>query len=293
MPLWMFSLALCFLSLASTVFFLSKVAEENALLRDLIDRALAYRILPERLDTVLALSETIFATTNRVLPRDSLGWYDRWESTTFFNVTSAVSLKHGEFGIIDHSQVGPCGTMSRVLLNALWKLEIPARKLQLMSGTKHTVVEYLDRGRWAVVSPSDSSYVWRKDNGAPATAGEIASDTTLFHRIYSVHPNFAYTFASLSHIRWEKVPLAIHQAMVLLLGAATCETMETPHLYDEPRTLFFLASLVLTALSGLTTLTLWRMRRSGARAGSQSRGPRLSDDDVLAEIQQSDGGYQD
>ena len=254
------SLVAAVASTAFTLFFLVKALEHDALVRSLIDRTLSNRVLPSRMDTVLALSNAIYTSTNRGLERDSLDWYDRWESTSFFNVTSAVSLKYSGFGVRGHVQFGPCGTMSRVLLNALWTVGIPARKLHLLSGTGHTMVEFSHERRWIVISPSDSSFIWRLSDGRPATVQEIANNPLVFRDIYLKRPGFQYTFDSTANIRWAKLPRLLHKTVQRVMGQEAFASMETPRWYETPRTLFLFLSVIFSFPSVLMASVLWYRR---------------------------------
>ena len=175
--------------------------------------------------------------------KQDLDWYSRIESTSFFNLTSAVSLKYEGYGIIGHSVFGPCGTMSRTLLNALWKLNIPARKLilvdnELGKGGGHTMIEFQYNGSWRVLSPSDNSFVWRTENGEIATASQIKNNPIIFSQIYKEKPNYPYLFDNYKNIRWKKFPNLITSIIKIVVGEKKFNSMETPRLYDLPRTLF-------------------------------------------------------
>jgi hypothetical protein len=212
----------------------------------------------------MALSQHVFGRTNRGVPFSKLGWYERWESTSFFNVTTTTSLKLGVYGVEGHSQFGPCGTMSRVLLNALWRLKIPARKLQLLGDpargyVNHTMVEYWSKGRWEVISPSDSSFVWRNARGQVATLAEIEADPAIRDQIRVWRNHWPATFANARHIRWEKLPAPVRGAIRLAMGPKRYESAETPRLYDQPRRLMFTLSSTAAALClllGLATRVL-------------------------------------
>ena len=126
------SVILAFIAFIFIVFFSTKIIQRNRYLENLIQVSVIDRGLTDNDDIAISISREIFRSTNRVVTRDKLDAYSRWEAFSFFNVTSGVSLKYGIYGIEGHSQLGPCGTMSRVLLNALWELQIPARKLHLL-----------------------------------------------------------------------------------------------------------------------------------------------------------------
>ena len=232
----------------SSVFFLFKVREREHFLAELIAASGAARADLTVEETVLTLSDHIYNRTRNNLELKQLDLYSRLESTSPFNVTSAVALRYGGFGIEGHSTYGPCGTMSRTLLNALWTLDIPARELQLFpndegKGGGHTMVEFFASGRWLVISPSDNSFVWRKPGGEIATAAEIRDDKTIFAGVFDQDPDYPYRFDNYGNIRWEKLPPVVTTVIKKVIGEERYENASTPRLYDKPRTLFFIASL--------------------------------------------------
>jgi hypothetical protein len=161
--------------------------------------------------------------------------------------------------------------MSRVLLNALWQLGIPARKLQLLAApgsgqVQHTMVEYRLGDRWQVISPSDSSFEWRNHAGQVATVDEIRSDPAIFEQVHARHPWWPASFDHTAHIRWEKLPRPVRAMIRIVLGPRRYEQAETPHWYDTPRRFLLDVSLVALVLSGVATLLLfpWKWRRHGS-----------------------------
>ncbi len=264
--------SLCALFALASVLFYAKTRERGRLLDTFIDEALAG---VDRADTdavVHALALAVYTRTNRGVPPAELPLYERLEATSFFNVTTGVSLKTGAYGVIGGRQFGPCGTMSRVLLNALWELGIPARKLQLLPAPGsdhivHTMVEYRVGDRWQVISPSDSAFTWRNARGQVATVEEIRSDPAIFHQVDHGGPGFpAADFSNTANIRWEKLPPALRRVARAVLGERRYATMETPRLYEQPRRVFLIGSLMLTGLSALAALLLSRpARRAHAR----------------------------
>jgi hypothetical protein len=227
-------------------------------------------------EIALRLSGAIFDRTRNPITEDKLDWFSRLMSKSFFNMGPVASLRYGGFGLENHSTVGPCGTMARTLLNALWELDIPARKLQILDndqgkGGGHTMVEFEANGRWLVISPADSSFVWRKADGSIATAEEIQRDPQLFAQIYERYPEYPYLFDKYSNIRWEKLPPRLRSLARTVLGEERYRTVTTPRLYDRPRTLIFLASLCMTLLFGLLVYATRPRRRPRHAAGSCSR----------------------
>ena len=117
--LYFLSLFLLVFSLVSSLFFFFKVRERNQLIDELIDIAVKSKNLNDREEIVISLSKEIFKRTFKGINKDDLDLYSRIESTSFFNISSAVSLKYEGYGIIGHSLFCPCGTMSRTLLKGL------------------------------------------------------------------------------------------------------------------------------------------------------------------------------
>lgn len=236
------------LSLVFSIFFLFKVRERNKFINELIDISVKSKDLDDVEQIVISVSREIYKKTNKGLIRDELDLYSRVESLSFFNVTSAVSLRYGGFGIIGHTVYGPCGTMSRTLLNALWKLKIPARKLQLLNneigkGGGHTIIEFYHDDDWRVISPSDSTFVWRTENGEIASAKQIHDDPTIFSQIYRIKPNYRYLFDNYSNVRWEKLPQWVTCTIRFVIGERRFNSAETPKLYDLPRSLLLYCSI--------------------------------------------------
>ncbi len=256
-------------SAAASVFFLGKVHEENQVV-DGFARASTRGIPPSDTEAVaLALARQVYLRTNRTIPASELPLYERVESTSFFNVTSAVSLRHNAYGVTGQAHEGPCGTMTRVTLVGLERLGISARKLNLHDESTspdgwHAMLEFRDGGRWLVLSPSDGAFVWRTHEGRIATLGEIQADSTVFGEIFARFPGYPYRFTRATHIRWEKVPSAIRGLCRLVLGPEGYRNAYTPKLYDRPRRLFLLAALSCLGSFTLGALLVGAGRVAGA-----------------------------
>jgi len=265
------------LALAAAAGFYAGVLEEDRLLDALVRGSLAG---VERSDTtapVLAPAHAIHERTNRGVGAADLPLVERLESTSPFNMTAAVCLKHGVFGVIGHRPYGQCGPMTRILLNACWRLGIPARKLHLLPPTPsgpdiHTLAEWRSSGRWQVISPSDD-FVWRTRDGRVATVEEIRADTTIFDQVRARYPDYPYRFDWPRHVRWEKLPAPLQAAARALLGERRYRELDTPRLYDRPRALPCGASL-LTALAFLAAALAagarWPSRSSTSRIGANA-----------------------
>ena len=140
--------------------------------------------------------------------------------------------------------------MSRILLNALWRLDIPARKLQLPNEASggHTMIEFYHNGKWRVLSPADNTFVWRTDNGEIASAIEIQDNPAIFSQVYSIKPHYPYRFDNYKHIRWNKLPNWLTSIIRRVIGENRFTSIETPRLYDLPRTLFLYCSILSSIL---------------------------------------------
>jgi hypothetical protein len=205
----------------SSVLFHSKVKERERLLRHLIARATKGGTIRDADEIAIRLARAIYERTWGTVSLEHLSPFERLETRSWFNMTAAVSLKYGAYGVSGVPN-GPCGTMSRTLLNALWLVGIPARKLQLLPTGEgvpgHTVVEYFSNGRWQVISPSDGGFVWRTADGRIATLEEIRSDPDVFEQIHEVDHGWPFRFDNVRRIRWDKLPRPVRNAVERLLG---------------------------------------------------------------------------
>jgi hypothetical protein len=258
-------IALAMLSAVAAGIFYIKARERDRLLDAFLVTALAGVDRSDRDAVAIAVSRAVYARTNRGIPADSLAWYERHEATSFFNVSAGVALKYGTYGVIGHRQFGRCGTMARLLLVALWRLRVPARKLQLLGdfGNGHTMVEYRVGDRWHVISPGDSSFVWRTASGGVATVEEIRADSAIYGQIFARYPTYEYDFRHPSHIRWEKLPAPVRGAFHRVLGDRAYTNATTPRVYETPRRLLLVASLV--------ALVFWVLLAASIRRAAHRR----------------------
>lgn len=237
-------------ALSVTCFLL--VREEERVIRAFITEATRGVPREDVEATVLALSRATFARTNRGIPVTQLPVSERFLATSFFNVGTTIALKYGIYGVVGQETYGPCGTMTRIVLNSCWRLGIPARKLQLLPGPRskvtHTLLEFRSGDRWLVISPSDSSFVWRLPDGRIATRDEIREDSTVFAEVYRRFPKYPVRFDHPANIRWEKLPVPVRGLFRLALGERGYAEAETPRLYDRHRLLFFYVSLIALGL---------------------------------------------
>jgi hypothetical protein len=259
-------------------FFYDKSRDSDRILATFVTTATRGIPLADTDLVAMTLSREVFQRTFRSVPPESLALYDRLEAASFFNVTTSVSLQHGIFGVIGESQFGPCGTMSRVMIRSLEQVNIASRKLQLLpdangQGGGHTMIEYRSNGRWIVLSPSDSSFVWHTSDGRLATVADIQSDSTVFAQIFQHYPNYPYRFSNVSHIRWAKLPPIAQSFFHWLLGDRAYRDAMTPYLYDRPRLLLFYGSFAAFAFFSVLALVTRGASRRVRRARAAAAAP--------------------
>ena len=246
------ALSLTMLSVVSTGFFYVKLRERNQLIDGLIDDVVTSKHLKDREQIVISLAQEIYRRTDYRIDKKDVDWFTRAIAGSFFNMSTAGGLKYGAYAVAG-GPGGSCGTMSRILLNALWRLEIPARKLQLVkddlgrSGA-HTMIEFYHHGEWRVCSPSDNGFVWRTKDGEIATVGQIQHDPTIFSQIYAIQPDYPNRFDHTLNIRWGKWPNWLVSGIRFVIGEKRFQSMETPRLYDQPRLFLLYGSLWASAL---------------------------------------------
>lgn len=131
------------------------------------------------------------------------------------------------------------------------------------------MVEFFSEGRWRVISPSDSGFVWRRPDGEIATAEEIHDDPGIFAQVFARYPRYRYRFDRYGNIRWEKVSPAARKFFRAVLGEKRFENATTPRLYDKPRTLF-LGSAIAASVFFAVAAYFVRPRRA-ARAPAAGR----------------------
>ena len=241
---------------ASILFFLAAMFlawgqfEEHQLLSSFLDEVEIEDGLSTD-DFVAAMSREVYEKTNDTCPLSELSPYDRMEVDSPANVTTAVSLKYGIYVTEGHSRDGPCGTMTRTLINALRYSGIPARKLhlQMPDGNGHTMAEYADGDKWKVIAPSDKSFVWRNASGEVASLEEIQQSDEVFSQIYSHQADYGYNFDHANHFNWDRLPAFVHDQALSRWGQEWVDDFDTPRLMDQPRLLLCLFCIIAFAFS--------------------------------------------
>jgi hypothetical protein len=250
----------CIVMLFLSIFFYYKVCEEYQLIDNFINESIDNKMVNNRQYVATSLSTAIYYQTKKIITDEELDWYDKLETTYLFpaswlNLSAGVILKYRGYTIAER-YAGPCGTMSRLLLNALWRLDIPARPLCLLNndqgkGGGHVMVEFYDGGRWLVVSPADTAHIWRNTRGEIATAEEIKQDREIFKQIYKIRPDYDYLFDNYKHISFENLPPVISEMIKFTLGSELFDRLEIPKLYDQPKRAFFYSSVALCLMFGV------------------------------------------
>lgn len=259
-------LALFVLSCVSCVFFYSKVREADTQVQELLRSALQTTHCTNRIDSVRAIARAVFHRTNRVIGRDELTWYDYLEATSVFNVSAGVSLGYHGYAVEGHTVKGKCGTMSTAVLNCLWEAGIPARKLQAFCDTAgHTMVEFLADGRWLVISPSDSGFMWHRTDGQIATAADLHADKMLFCQLWKFDPKANFSFEHCYHLRWHKLPRPVLNILRALFSEETLESIPTPVLFEKCRTLFLVLSICCMVMCGIISFAAAYAETSGVK----------------------------
>lgn len=237
-------------------FFFIKNQQTKVLVDALVNDALKFEKNLTDEQKATRISRSIYYETDSFVNREDLDWYSEWEATSFFNMTTSVGLEYNCFGIKGEPGDGPCGTMTKIFLVAMWDQNIRARKLQLEAVNErggHTMAEFYYKGRWRVISPSDSSFVWRNKDGEIATVDEIRNDTSIFKQIFNFKSDWPYSFKETSNINWEKLPPLVVSVIRFFIGEEAYENAETPRLYEQPRKLL---SYLFSTLSILTFI-IW------------------------------------
>jgi hypothetical protein len=251
-----------FLILAGFFFF--KHYQTQILVDALVNDALKFKKNLTDEGKALKISQRIFLETDNLINRADLDWYSRWEATGYFNMTTSVGLEYNCYGIDGEDGDGPCGTMTKIFLVTMWDQNIRARKLQLEAVNEHgghTMAEFYYLGKWRVISPSDSSFVWRNHSGEIATVEEIRNDTSIFKQIFNHKSDWPYSFKETSNINWEKLPTLVVSVIRFFIGEEAYENAETPRLYEQPRRLLSLLFLALSILTFVIWFYLFRKSR--------------------------------
>ncbi|GAB7079315.1 hypothetical protein [Megalodesulfovibrio paquesii] len=212
----------------------------------------------------IALAQAIFLRTNAPLDANMLDWYELLESMSPFNVSAATALKYGGFGLKQHSRYGPCTTMSRTLILALKRLNVPARPLYLEAderglGGGHNIVEFYDEGRWKVIAPSDRAFVWRTRDGRVASVADIVASPEVFSQVYESYPHYQYLFHKPRRFSLPDAPEFLRSFIALFL-TNDGDGPVAPALFQSPRGFMFRVCLVLASLCAATAIWL-RPRR--------------------------------
>lgn len=246
---------------ASTVLFY-KIREQTKLIDELTESVKKNKIGNKIDDVVIALSKEIYARTNNEIESEKLSFYETWESSGDTGITTATALKYNGWGLKDSEDYKPDETMSRILLNTLWQVEIDARRLYLLDndkerGSSHALIEFPNGARWQVIDPCHNAFVWRLENNKVAGVEEIKKDKKIFEQIYQAYPDYPYHFRNPANIQWEKMPLLLAGIYRLFIDDNESKKIETPQLVDNPRSLFRIISIFIASFSGFTSILIF------------------------------------
>ncbi|MGA9754283.1 MAG: hypothetical protein WBV23_03990 [Desulfobaccales bacterium] len=264
MKIYRLFISICIVLFCLSLFFYYKVYEENQLIDNFIIESVDKQFATDTQNIAISLATAIYYGTKKVISGDELDWYDTLETkyllpASLVHLTAGVSLKYQGYGVAGQQNLGPCATMSRVLLNALWRLDIPARELLLLNnaqgkGGGHVMVEFFDGGRWLVISPADTAHIWKNRRGEIATAAEIKQDPEIFKQIYEIRPNYDYLLDNYKNISFEDFPHFIPKIIKFTLGVESFDKLESPKLYHRPRMLLFYISAGLCLMFGVLAI---------------------------------------
>lgn len=162
---------------------------------------------------------------------------------------------------------GPCGSHSRVLVAMLQSRGIDVLPLLLLDGrgkSLHTVVRAFIGGRW-VVADGDFGIVYRRRDGALASAADLAADTAFFRAQVDTIPGYPpfYNFDATTLFNWRKIPVvlpAVHALLVKVLGPERVKEIRRPGIWMWPQAFYSLGCLILSI--GLAILG-WSLSRLG------------------------------
>lgn len=163
---------------------------------------------------------------------------------------------------------GSCGSHSRVVAAMLQARGVPSRLRLLLDGREqsiHTVVEARVGDRWVV---GDAAYgiAYHRRDGAPATAADLAADTTVFHSQVATIPAYdpRYDYQATTLLNWRKVPLilpAVRSGLEWFLGPERVAAMVRPSIWMWPRAFYAFACLILSAACALVAVRVARPAR--------------------------------
>ena len=163
---------------------------------------------------------------------------------------------------------GSCGSHSRVVAAMLRARGTPSRLRLLLDDRMrsiHTVVEARLGDRW-IVGDAQYGIAYRRWDGAPATAADLAADPALLRAQTDTVPGYNpdYDYDATTLLNWQKVPVilpAIHDGLVRILGPERVAGLTRPTIWMWPRAFYALVCLFLSAAFALAAMGLGRAAR--------------------------------
>ncbi len=276
------SIATSIIFAAASTFLFYKIKEQTRLIDELTQSVKKQNIGNKIDDVVIALSKEIYIRTNNEIEADKLSLYESWESYRDTGITTAAALKHNGYGLKGTPEHKPDETMSRILLNTLWQVDISARKLYLLDndtgkGRGHTLIEFPNGTRWQVIDPCHNAFVWRLENGMIAGVEEIKNNKKIFEQIYKAYPDYPFLFDNPANIRWEKIPSFFSGIYRLFIDDYKSKKIETPQLFDDPRLLFRIISIFITSLSAFISILIFLSIKKDEKLSESGEDPDAQD----------------
>ncbi len=272
------SIATSIIFAAASTFLFYKIKEQTRLIDELTESVKKENIGNKIDDVVIALSKKIYIRTNNEIEAEKLSLYESWESSGDTGITTATALRHNGYGLKGNAEHKPDETMSRILLNTLWQVEISARKLYLSDndtgrGGGHALVEFPNGARWQVIDPCHNTFVWRLENGMIAGVEEIKTNKKIFEQIYKAYPGYPFFFDNPANIRWEKIPPLFAGIYRLFIDDHKSKKIETPQLFDNPRLLFRIISIFITSFSAFISILVFLSIKKDEKLSESGEGP--------------------
>ena len=223
----------------------------------------------ERVLRTIALAETQGAPTDEAQALALAGWIDRKVPRLTIGDLDRPFLRMGPTEIIEKG--GMCGELSRLLINLLREVKIPAHRVYLFDQGRFTdavdtfnvnVEAWID-GRWVVF---DTYYYehFRLADGRLATTADLVRDRDLLKQ--SKTPLKATSYLHVSRINWSR-PRWIGPMLFRLVSLALGERardLALPAIFEQPNMLLGLAGLCVAVL-GMLLILLGRNDRAEQR----------------------------
>ena len=133
---------------------------------------------------------------------------------------------------------------------------------------EHAMVALYVNGAYRLFDPT-YDFNWTNRSGHVASIEEVRDDPVIFAQIYRKVPNYNYTLADATYLRWSRLgrPGAwVKSALTAIMGRTWVENLDTPKLYDRPwwgYTWVSLAGALVCLLMGFTMMKRRRLALEG------------------------------